>query len=430
MQIAQQLYEGINIGSSPVGLITYMRTDSTRVAQVALTAVRAFIGQHYPNELPDAPNSYSLSQGAQDAHEAIRPTFVEYTPESIKEYLTTDQYKLYSIIWEQFISSQMKPVKTLSATVDIRAGEALFRATDTKVIEEGFRKALKLLLPKEKRKALPQLESGDTLVCKDFLKEQHFTSGPSRFTDASIVRILEELGIGRPSTYAPIISVLLDRYYVVRKSKQLVPTQLGRIISDILATSFPEILDVHFTAEMEKKLDLVEERKEEWVRILEEFYKPFKQKVDDVMGSLESMKGVLDEETDQVCEKCGRKMIKKLGRFGFFLACQGFPECKNTKPVPLAECPRDGCGGKIIARRKAGGRGREFYGCSNYPQCDFFTHFKPTEQKCPKCGKFLVEKQDKKRGVYKVCINPQCTYLHAEEGATVNGGEASDDSAS
>ena len=426
MQIAQQLYEGINIGDSRVGLITYMRTDSTRIAGVALEAVREYIGKQYPAELPEQPVAYGVSQGAQDAHEAIRPTYVEYTPEGIRENLTQDQYKLYAIIWEQFVSSQMKPAKSLTQTVDFRCGDGIFRAADTKTVEAGFYRALKMLLPKEKKKPLPALAVGDQLACKEFLPEQHFTSGPSRYTDASIVKTLEELGIGRPSTYAPIISVLLDRYYVVRKSKQLVPTQLGRIISDILATSFPEILDVGFTAEMEKKLDRIEENREEWVRMLKDFYQPFKDKVDSVMQSLESMKGILDEETDFTCEKCGRPMVKKLGRFGYFLACKGFPECKNTRAVPLADCPRDGCNGKIIARRKAGGRGREFYGCTNYPECDFFTHFKPTEQQCPQCGKFLVEKADKKRGTYKMCINPECSYLHAEEGATVDRIEDTD----
>jgi DNA topoisomerase-1 len=419
MQIAQQLYEGINIGDSRVGLISYMRTDSTRVATVALEAVREFIGKNYPGELPEKAAVYGLAKGAQDAHEAIRPTYVEYTPEGIRENLTSDQYKLYGIIWEQFVSSQMKTAKTLTQTVDFSAGEAIFRAADTKTVEEGFYKALKLLLPKDKRKSLPALAIGDELVCGEFLPEQHFTSGPARFTDASIVKTLEELGIGRPSTYAPIISVLLDRYYVVRKNKQLVPTQLGRIISDILATSFPEIMDVGFTAEMEKKLDRVEENQEEWVRMLHDFYLPFKNKVESVMLSLESMKGSLDEKTDLTCEKCGKPMVKKLGRFGYFLACSGFPACKTTRAVPLADCPRDGCDGKVIARRKAGGRGREFYGCTNYPTCDFFTHFKPIEMHCPQCGKFMVEKTDKKRGSYKVCINPACSYLHAEEGATV-----------
>ncbi|RPJ05368.1 MAG: type I DNA topoisomerase, partial [Spirochaetaceae bacterium] len=417
MQIAQQLYEGINIGSSRIGLITYMRTDSTRIAQVALEQVRDYIKKNHPEALPEQAVLYSVSQNAQDAHEAIRPTFVEYSPESVKQYLTSDQYKLYGIIWEQFVSSQMTPMKSQSQAVDITVGDAVFRANDAKVLESGFYRVLKLLAPKDKKKALPALEVGEELVCTGFTPEQHFTSGPARFTDASIVKILEEQGIGRPSTYAPIISVLLDRYYVVRKNKQLVPTQLGRIINDMLSKSFPEILDVNFTAEMEKKLDRVEENKEPWVGMLRDFFLPFKAKVTQVMGSLESIKGVLDEATEFKCEKCGKPLVKKLGRFGFFLACTGFPECKNTKPVPLGNCPKDGCTGKIIARRRAGGRGREFYGCTRYPECDFFTQYKPIDQKCPKCGQSLVEKEDKKRGSYKACINPECTYLHIDEEA-------------
>ncbi|MBN1524443.1 MAG: type I DNA topoisomerase [Spirochaetales bacterium] len=417
MQIAQQLYEGINIGSSRIGLITYMRTDSTRIAQSALDEVRAFIGKNYPDELPETQISYTVSQKAQDAHEAIRPTYVDNTPDSIKDSLTKDQHKLYSIIWEQFVSSQMNPMKSISRSIDFSAGEAVFRASDTKIIEPGYHSVLKMLSPKDKRKALPTFKIGEELECEGFTPEQHFTSGPARFTDASIVKMLEEQGIGRPSTYAPIISVLLDRYYVVRKNKQLVPTQLGRIINDILSSSFPDVLNVGFTAEMEKKLDLVEEDKEEWVKILKDFFFPFKETVDKVMNSLESIKGVMDEPTEFSCEKCGRPMVKKLGRFGFFLACSGFPECKSTKPVPLGDCPRESCNGKIIARRRAGGKGREFYGCTNYPECEFFTQYKPINQKCPKCGQSLVEKEDKKRGSYKSCITPECTYLHVDEEA-------------
>jgi len=430
MQVAQQLYEGIAIGANPVGLITYMRTDSTRIAQVAVTSARNFITQHYPTALPESPPVYSISQTAQDAHEAIRPTYVEYTPDSIKQYLTPDQYKLYAIIWEQFMASQMKPCRTRSRHVEIKAAEAVFRASDSTIVEEGFYQALNFLLPKDKKKALPSLSPGDVLKALDFKAEQHFTSGPARYTDASIVKTLEELGIGRPSTYAPIISVLLDRYYVVRKNKQLVPTQLGRIISDILSTSFPEIIDVNFTAEMEKKLDLVEEKKEDWVAMLKGFYEPFKLQVARVNNSLASQKGSLDEPTEYICEKCGKQMIKKLGRYGFFLACSGFPTCKNTKPVPLADCPREGCNGKIVVRKKARGRGREFYGCTNYPQCDFITYYRPIELKCPKCGKFLVEREDKKRGTIKLCINPACTYLHAEEDAKAdqNPGEETGES--
>ncbi|WP_455381752.1 type I DNA topoisomerase [Salinispira pacifica] len=415
MQIAQQLYEGVNVGSNRLGLITYMRTDSTRISQTALDEVRRFLSNEHPKELPEEANSYSVGKGAQDAHEAIRPTVVAYTPDEVKESLTKDQHKLYSIIWERFVSSQMTPAKTKTVSVDIAAGEALFRVTTTRTVEKGFQKVLKLLGTREKNEKVPHLLEGDPLDLAGLHPEQHFTSGPPRYTDASIVKTLEEKGIGRPSTYAPIISVLLDRYYVVRKNKQLVPTALGRIINDLLTNSFPEVLDVNFTADMERRLDRVEENQEEWVEMIRKFYRPFKHRVDHVMDTLESLKGVMDEETDYVCEKCGRKMVKKLGRYGFFLACSGFPECMNTRSVPLADCPRPGCGGKIVARKKQGGRGKEFYGCTNYPECDFISHFKPTSSDCPKCGWFLVEKSDKRRGTYKACINPDCDYLHSHE---------------
>ncbi len=415
MQIAQGLYEGVNIGSERLGLITYMRTDSTRVAESALAEVRDFIRESYPTELPEAPNAYVAGKGSQDAHEAIRPTYVKLDPAGIKKELTPEQFKLYSIIWERFVSSQMVPAKTVTTTMDVTAGDAIFRASSTKVLEKGFQKALSLLASKEKSKALPTLALGDGLECVKFHPEQHFTSGPPRYTDATIVKILEEKGIGRPSTYAPIISVLLDRFYVVRKSRQLVPTVLGRIINDLLTRSFPELLDPGFTAGMEERLDEVEEGRLDWKNMIKEFYGPFKKKMAEVTETLESVKGVMDEKTDVVCEVCGRPMVKKLGRYGFFLACTGFPECKNTKPVPLAPCPKPGCGGQIVARKRKRGRGREFYGCTNYPACDFVTYFPPTDTKCPKCGYFLVEKEDKQRGSYKSCINPSCDYLHTKE---------------
>ncbi len=417
MQIAQQLYEGVNIGQNRIGLITYMRTDSTRISNQAIDEVRDFLGKEFPKELPSAPNFYAVGKGAQDAHEAIRPTYVTYTPQAVKEYLSKDQLRLYSIIWERFVSSQMTQAVTRTVSVDIAVGAAVFRANATSTVVPGYQKVLKLLKSKEEEvtRKLPQMKEGDSLEFERFLPEQHFTTGPARYTDASIVKTLEELGIGRPSTYAPIISVLLDRYYVVRKNKQLQPTTLGRIISEILIDSFPDIVEVNFTADMEKRLDEVEENKEEWHSMIREFYGPFKHKVDHVMDTLESIKGVLDEKTDFTCEKCGKPMVKKLGRYGFFLACSGFPECMNTKSIPLADCPRPGCGGQIVARRKQGGRGKEFYGCTNYPNCDFITHFKPSSSKCPECGWFLVEKSDKKRGSYKACINPDCSFLHSQE---------------
>ena len=415
MQIAQQLYEGVNIGSNRIGLITYMRTDSTRIAHTALEEVRDYLAKEYPGKVPDTPNYYSVSKDAQDAHEAIRPTMVEYTPEYVKPYLDKDQYRLYAIIWERFVASQMIPAQQKTISVDIEAGEALFRASYTVTTEKGFQAVLNLLATKETVKKLPSLKPGDELTFVKFIREQHFTQGPARYTDATIVKALEEKGIGRPSTYAPIISVLLDRYYVVRKNRQLIPTALGRAINDLLVKSFPDVVDVNFTAEMEAKLDKIEENGGEWVSMIREFYQPFRKKIDHVLETMESIKGVLDEETEYTCELCGRKMVKKLGRYGYFLACSGFPACTNTKSIPLADCPRPGCNGKIVARRKAKGRGKEFYGCTNYPACDFITYHKPLETKCPKCGWFLVEKSDKKVGTHKACINPDCDYLHSTE---------------
>ena len=417
MQVAQQLYEGVSIGSSRVGLITYMRTDSVRISNTALEDVRAWLGKNYPNELPEKAVEYTVGKNAQDAHEAIRPTYTEYTPDSIKENLSKDQFRLYSIIWERFVSSQMNNAKsrTVSAEIKVTAGEdeGIFRVSGTKLIEKGFYRILKLLSSKEESAtSYPPLKQNDVLNVDKFRNEQHFTQGPARYSDASIVRTLEEKGIGRPSTYASIISVLLDRYYVTRSNKQLVPTVLGKLINDVLVEHFPKYVDADFTASMETKLDAVEENKISWPQMIREFWDPFKTTVDDVSRTIESYKGTLDEKTDLLCEKCGQPLLKKLGRFGFFLACSAFPECRNTKSIPLAKCPK--CTGDVVAR-KTKGRGKEFYGCTNYPECDFISHFKPVNQNCPKCGFFMVEKYDKKNGAHKVCINSECDYLHSAE---------------
>lgn len=417
MQIAQMLYEGINMGSSRVGLITYMRTDSVRISETALSDVRDWISKNYANDLPAQAIHYTVGKDAQDAHECIRPTYTTYTPESVKEYLSSDQYKLYSLIWERFVSSQMVNAKTTTTSVEITASDAVFRAAASKITEKGFYDVIKVSSSKEDKSGnLPSLKEGEVLETGNFHPEQHFTQGPARYTDASIVRMLEEKGIGRPSTYAPIISVLLDRYYVTRSNKQLIPTELGRMISKILVESFPDVINEEFTAEVENTLDEVEADKKVWNDMIRDFYGPFKKRVDEVMDKTESIKGFLDEKTDKVCELCGKPMIKKLGRFGYFLACSGFPECHNTKSIPLAKCPCKGCGGEIV-ERKSKGRGRSFYGCTNYPTCKFLTHFKPIDQYCPKCGWFLVEKFDKKNGNYKSCINPDCEYLHSADDA-------------
>lgn len=413
MQIAQQLYEGIAVGSSRVGLITYMRTDSVRISEVALADVREWIQTTYPDFLPAQSNIYAVGAKAQDAHEGIRPTYCTYTPEYLKPYLNKDQLRLYTIIWERFVASQMTNAKTETASFEITAGSAVFRTSSTKVVEKGFYAVTNLLISKEEKgKALPDLSRGEAVTVHELRPEQHFTQGPARYTDATIVKMLEQKGIGRPSTYAPIISVLLDRYYVNRSNKQLVPTQLGRIINDILVAHFKDVIDVNFTADMEQQLDAVEEDRVEWSSLIKTFYTPFITQVDSVMQNLDSLKGSLDEPTGFVCEKCGKPMVKKLGRFGFFLACGGFPECRNTKSIPLAKCPRPGCTGDIVAR-KAKRRGKEFYGCTNFPECSFISHFKPINALCPQCGWFLVEKYDKKNGSYKACVNPDCSYLHS-----------------
>jgi DNA topoisomerase I len=421
MSIAQQLYEGIDIGKETIGLITYMRTDSTRISTQALDEAREYIKNNFPKFLPASPVIYGKSNQSQDAHEAIRPTSVNKTPELIKQYLTPEQYKIYSIIWEKFVSSQMTNSEYLTTTVLISNDNAIFKATQSKQSIEGYNAVLNLLKSKdssdteeEKNTKLPELKQGDSVELKEYLPEQHFTQPPPRFTDATIVKFLEENGIGRPSTYAPTISTLLDRYYATRKNRQIIPTVLGKLINKIVVKSFPEIVDIEFTANMESNLDEVENNNKNSVSLLTDFYVPFINKVNEASKNLEDHKKIFDEETGEFCEKCGKPLMKKLGKYGFFIACSGFPECRNSKPIPLADCPKEGCTGKIIARRKAK-RGKEFYGCSRYPECDFVSWDKPTDLKCPKCGKFLIEKSDKVHGTYKKCIDDNCGYKQLEE---------------
>jgi DNA topoisomerase-1 len=322
-----------------------MRTDSTRISKTAIEDVRAWLEKQHPEEVPEKPIEYASGKNSQDAHEAIRPTYTEYTPDSVSEYLSKDQLRLYTIIWERFVSSQMKNAKSRTVSVDIKvvAGEeqGIFRVSGTKLIEKGFYKVLKLLSSKEENTgSYPALKVDEKVKVQKFNSDQHFTQGPARYTDASIVRTLEEKGIGRPSTYAPIISVLLDRYYVTRSNKQLVPTVLGKLISDVLVEHFPAYVNSDFTASMETKLDEVEESRISWPQMIKDFWDPFKVLVDEVGQNIESLKGILDEPTDYTCEKCGKPMVKKLGRFGFFIACSGFPDCRNAKSVPLAKCPK------------------------------------------------------------------------------------------
>ena len=406
MMVAQSLYEGIGLEEGPVGLITYMRTDSVRVAQQALDETRRFIGENYPESyLLDKPNIYKNRSSAQDAHEAIRPTSVYRTPASIKEHLSRDQYRMYTLIWEQFVSSQLPPCVLQTITVDIGSDGGVFRANGQKVVFDGFLKVSKSN-GVEKNRVLPKLEEGETLEKTDITSEVHYTEPPPRYTDATLVKFLEESGIGRPSTYAPIITTLIKRYYIERKSRQFKPTFLGNLANDLLTKNFPELLNIDFTARMEKRLDEVAEQKVPWNRLLEEFYFPFIESVEEAKERLEDFKGITDEETDYVCERCGKKMVKRLGRYGFFLACSGFPECRQTKPVPLGACPRPGCDGVIIARRTK--RGKEFFGCSRYPDCDFMTWDRPSDRECPACGSIMAEKKN-----LLVCFNEDCG--HTEE---------------
>ena len=406
MQIAQQLYQGIDLGTERVGLITYMRTDSLRLSDSAIKEVRNFIQKNYTDCLPVKPIRYDSKGRSQDAHEAVRPTFVAKKPKDLEEFLSKDQFRLYSIIWERFVECHMLPQQLQTLTIDIKFGQGIFRASSTHSVFDGFQAVLKILSTKEKRVKLPKLKSNDKLLCDRLEPEQHFTTGPAQYTDASIVKMLEEKGIGRPATYAPIISTLLDRYYVVRRKRNLIPTTLGEITNNILTQCFPDVVNVKFTAEMEEMLDAVEEDRQLWVGMITDFYKPFKDHVEHINATLESVKGIMDEPTNEKCEKCKRPLIKKLGKYGFFVACTGFPECRFTKPAPLAKCPRSDCKGDVVVR--AGQRrGREFYGCTKYPECDFVTFDRPTEQICT-CGWFLVEREDSVNGALRVCINESC----------------------
>ena len=381
MIIAQQLYEGIDItGEGPTGLITYMRTDSTRVSESALQAVRQYIEQHFKGEyLPEKPNYYTNKKGAQDAHEAIRPTDVLRTPESLKGDLSRDQYKLYDLVWKRFVASQMNAEVSEVTTATLEAGDYLFRANGSRVLFKGFTAVDKT--DKTERSSLPHLSVGDDVQATEFFPEQHFTTPPPRYNDASLVKFLEESGIGRPSTYAPTINTLVKRYYVTRSGKQLVPTVLGKLVDDIMEKHFAPLVSIDFTANMEDRLDHIEDAKTDWVKMLEEFYGPFKETIDKAETNIEEMKGILDVETDIVCDLCGRKMVKKLGKFGFFLACPGFPECRNSKPLPLGKCPK--CeGGDVIKRSSRKGRGGAFYACTNYPTCEFFTRDAPSDKAC------------------------------------------------
>ena len=406
MQAAQQLYEGINIkGKGQTGLITYMRTDSLRVSADALAQAREYILSAYGSEyLPASPKVYRTKKNAQDAHEAIRPTYPDITPDSIRASLTADQYKIYKLIWERFTASQMTDALLDTVTAELEAGGYKFRSSGTTVRFAGFSLVYTESKDTDEKKEskLPPLAEGDTPKTDKIEKEQHFTQPPARYTEASLIKTLEELGIGRPSTYSPTITTIINRGYVMRSKKTLVPTELGMIVNTIMCENFEKIVDAKFTAGMEEKLDEVEEGALDWHKLIGDFYTPFMttlKEAEEKIGDVE----IKDEVSDIPCEKCGRMMVYKHGRFGKFLACPGFPECRNTKAIVKqigVKCPQ--CGADLIEKKTK--RGKLFYGCSNYPTCDFTSWDKPTNDKCEKCGSMLLEKPG--RGKKKYC--PKC----------------------
>lgn len=411
MSIAQVLYEGVEVkGYGTVGLITYMRTDSVRISEDAQNSAREFIENNYGKEyLPTEKRVYKSKKNIQDAHEAIRPTYVEITPEIAKENLTSEQYKLYSLIWKRFIASQMASCLLNTNSIDIVNGDYKFKASGSTIEFDGFMKIYEYSNEEDDKSViLPSLEENEELKKQSMGASQHFTQPAPRYTEASFVKLLEEKEIGRPSTYVPTISTLLSRNYIVREKKNLIPTEIGEIVNNIMSDYFEQIVDVDFTAEMEKKLDDVEEGKEDWTEIVAEFFDPLKISIE--KAEKEISKVVIEDKVSDVpCEKCGRMMVIKKGRFGEFLACPGYPECKNAKPiVEKLDVPCPKCGKTIVAKKSK--KGKKFFGCSGYPECDFVSWYEPVKEKCPECDSYMVLKYSKSKGKYIQCSNTECGY--------------------
>ena len=409
MSIAQALYEGVDVkGYGTVGLITYMRTDSVRISEEAQGKAIDFIKESYGEEyIPEKPRVYKGKKNIQDAHEAIRPSHIEITPEIAKASLSAEQYKLYSLIWKRFIASQMTSCSLNTNSIDIVNGAYSFKASGSTIKFDGFMKVYDYTTEDDENDvSLPVLEEGEILLPASVEGKQHFTQPPARYTEASFVKLLEEKGIGRPSTYVPTISTLLSRDYVSREKKNLVPTELGFIVNNIMSDYFKQIVDVDFTADMERKLDYIEEGSEEWKKVVGEFFAPLKVAID--KAEKEISKVVIEDKVSDVpCDKCGRMMVIKRGRYGTFLACPGYPECHNAKPI-IEEldvpCPK--CGGKILAKRSK--KGKKFFGCSNYPNCDFVSWNEPIKEPCSKCGSYMTIKYSKSKGKYAICSNAEC----------------------
>ena len=407
MRIAQQLYEGMTIGDEgSVGLITYMRTDSTNVAETALAETSRYIRAKYGNEsVPDSYRVYTRKvKGAQEAHEAIRPTSIQRNPELVRQYLNSDQFRLYDLVWKRMVASQMTDALFDSTNVDIGAQSTksssayVFRARGSVLKFPGFRAVYmedRDDAPEgedDETAPLPAMAKNDDLQCLDILPEQHFTQPPPRFNESSLIRTLEEQGIGRPSTYAPIIGTIVDRDYVQKEQGRLWPTKLGKAVTKLLIEHFPDIMDVGFTAKIEEQLDDIAEGTLKWEPMLQEFYSPFDKSIEKAMKEAKRVpRDEIDEETDEVCEQCGKPMVIKSGRYGRFLSCSGFPDCKNAQPLLLrvgVDCPE--CGSDLVERKQRGKGGRKFYGCSAYPKCTFAVNQRPLTQHCPECGKMLL----------------------------------------
>lgn len=423
MSVAQQLYEGIDLGKEgTVGLITYMRTDSTRISPVAQEEAKEYIvGKFGEAYYPETPRVYTKkAANAQDAHEAIRPSSVLRTPEDVKEYLSRDQFRLYKLVWERFVASQMASAIMDTMTVDIHAANTIFRAVGSKVKFHGFMKVYVEGNDEgttEEEKFLPPLHKGDELKNDALDPKQHFTQPPPRYTEARLVRALEEMGIGRPSTYAPILETIQKRGYVALEEKKFIPTELGELVIELMEEFFPEILDVDFTAHMEEELDHVEEGKEDWVKVLNAFYESFEKRLEVAEEEMKEIE-IQDEVSDELCEKCGKHLVYKMGRFGKFLACSGFPDCRNTKPIVKGTgvvCPT--CKeGHIVERRSK--KGRVFFGCDKYPDCDFVSWDRPVGRNCPECNELLISKTNR-AGTTIQCA--KCDYKEEAPEETADG---------
>lgn len=411
MQVVQQLYEGVDLeGEGTQGIVSYIRTDSVRISEEAMTALREYIPERFgPDYLPEAPIEYKGRKNAQDAHEAIRPTDVRRTPDQIKSSLTKEQYNLYRLIYNRFLASQMMPALFETMTMEIAGDGVGLRFYGEHKKFSGFTSVYEESTDDEivsSETVLPQMNEGDPVLVSDVESEQHFTQPPSRYTEASLVRALEEKGIGRPSTYAPTITTIISRGYVSREKKRLYPTELGRMVTAMMEEFFAQIVDTEFTAKLEDQLDEVEEGKMGWKDILRAFYPPFEKTLEKAEDEIEKVE-VKDEPSDVPCDKCGAMMVYKMGRFGRFLACPNFPECRNTKPIVTyidAPCPK--CGGRLM--EKTSKKNRKFYGCEHYPECDFVSWEKPVTEKCPQCGSYMIEKRSRKGEVWHLCANETC----------------------